>query len=118
MKNKDLEKYITELSPELQEKARHCKNMDELNELLAENDAELSDDALAAVAGGTAGSCSNIKYTTGGATSENCPDCGHTLYYWDRTAGEGNRYYCKNSDCIGCQNHWLYFVNDGVWDYM
>ena len=52
MKKEELEKYIGELSPELQEKARQCKDMGELNALLAENDAELSEDALEAVAGG------------------------------------------------------------------
>ena len=52
MKREDLEKYIGELSPEMQEKARQCKTMDELNALLAENDVELSEDALEAVAGG------------------------------------------------------------------
>ena len=52
MKNEELEKYIGELSPEMQEKARECKDMQELNALLAENDVELSEDALEAVAGG------------------------------------------------------------------
>ena len=52
MKREELEKYIGELSPEMQEKARQCKDMKELNALLAENDVELSEDALKAVAGG------------------------------------------------------------------
>ena len=52
MKNEHFERYIGELSPELQEKARQCKNMQELNALIAENDVELSDDALEAVSGG------------------------------------------------------------------
>ena len=52
MKKAELEKYIGELSPEMQEKARACKDMGELNALLAENDVELSEDALEAVAGG------------------------------------------------------------------
>ena len=47
-----LEKSISGLSPELQEKARACQSMNELLELIAENDVELSDDALEAVAGG------------------------------------------------------------------
>ena len=57
MKKEELEKYIGELSPEMQEKARKCKTMEELNALLAENDVELSEDALQAVAGG----CSSKK---------------------------------------------------------
>ena len=65
MKNENLEKYIGELSPELQEKARQCKDMKELNALLAENDVELSEDALEAVAGG----CSSSE---DGPTCEKC----------------------------------------------
>lgn len=42
MKREELEKYVGELSPELQEKAKKCKDMKELNALLAENDVELS----------------------------------------------------------------------------
>ena len=38
MKKNELEKYIGELSPEMQEKARQCKDMTELNALLAESD--------------------------------------------------------------------------------
>ena len=34
----ELEKYVGELSPELQAKARQCKEMTERNALLAEND--------------------------------------------------------------------------------
>ena len=52
MKKEELEKYIGDLSSELQEKARQCKTKEELNALLAENDVELSEDALQAVAGG------------------------------------------------------------------
>ena len=52
MKKEEFEKCISDLSPELQEKARACKSMEEIYELIAENDVELSDDALEAVAGG------------------------------------------------------------------
>ena len=48
----DLEDYIKDLSPELQEKARACKTKDELLELAADEDMEIPDDALEAVAGG------------------------------------------------------------------
>ena len=59
MKKEELEKYIGELSPEMQEKARACKDMNELNAFLAENDVELSEDALQAVAGGCSSSDDN-----------------------------------------------------------
>ncbi|MBQ6676247.1 MAG: hypothetical protein IJM75_08955 [Ruminococcus sp.] len=51
MKEK-FEKYIEGLSPELQEKARECKTKEELNAFIAENDLELPEEALEAVAGG------------------------------------------------------------------
>lgn len=57
--NKDLEKYIGDLSPELQEKARACKTKEELNEFIADNDLELPEDALELVAGG----CGTCKHT-------------------------------------------------------
>ncbi|MBR1752635.1 MAG: hypothetical protein IJ740_17485 [Ruminococcus sp.] len=50
--NKDLEKYIGELSPELQEKARACKTKEELNQFIADNDLELPEEALELVSGG------------------------------------------------------------------
>ena len=56
MKKEELEKYIGELSPEMQEKARACKDMQELNALLAENDGERSGDALGAASGGSSAS--------------------------------------------------------------
>ena len=52
MANFDVDKYIKDLSPELQEKARQCKNMDELMNLAGEEGIELSDEALANVSGG------------------------------------------------------------------
>ena len=118
MKNNDLEKYISELSPELQEKARECKDMDELNKLLAENDVELSEDALEAVAGGA--SCSNARLSQGDTVSLECSECKGTLRYWDRTQDDGNRYYCDNGACVACQDGWLFaeiFVDsdNGLW---
>ncbi|MBR1383789.1 MAG: hypothetical protein IJ555_08275 [Ruminococcus sp.] len=56
--NFNIEDYINEidLSPELEEKARQCSTASELLELAAEENIELSDDALEAVAGGGCGS--------------------------------------------------------------
>ena len=51
-----LNEMIKDLSPELQEKARACKTMEEFNKFAADNDLELSDDALETIAGG--GACS------------------------------------------------------------
>ena len=52
MENLNIEEYIKDLSPELQEKARSCSNIEELISLARENKVPLPDDALEAVAGG------------------------------------------------------------------
>ena len=116
MKNENLEKYIGELSPEMQEKARACKDMNELNAFLAENDVELSEDALQAVAGGC--SASAYGYNQGDPVYDDdkkpalCPSCGRQLYYWDMCQGEKNalyitRMYCNNPSCSS--------YNNGLW---
>ena len=69
MKREELEKYVGELSPEMQEKARECKTKEELNALLAENDVELSEDALKAVSGGC-------------TTTRKCPQCGGKMEFF------------------------------------
>ena len=105
MKKEELEKYIGELSPEMQEKARECKTMDELNALLAENDVELSEDALGAVAGG----CSvSDKHPVGTPLWWKCPQCGEILRYWDSTQEFPYRLHCYNENCIARQENWLF----------
>ena len=111
MKKEELEKYIGELSPEMQEKARACKDMQELNALLAENDVELSEDALEAVAGGC--SLSSNCYNQGDLTTAKCPACGCQLYYWDMVKepfggyAAKTRLYCNNTSCSS--------YNNGLW---
>ena len=51
--NEKFEKYIKDLSPELQEKAKDIKTTDELNAFIADNDLELDDELLSAVSGGS-----------------------------------------------------------------
>ena len=61
----NLEEYIKDLSPELQEKARACKTKNELLELAADEDMELPEDALESVAGGcTTEGCEHIFQET------------------------------------------------------
>ena len=79
MKKEELEKYVSELSPEMQEKARECRTMEELQAMLAENDVELSEDALAAVAGGC-------------GTPPKCKKCGTTKEY--KSGREVSGWYC------------------------
>ena len=116
MKENELEKYIGELSPELQAKARDCKDMQELNALLAENDVELSDDALEAVSGGC--SASSEIYDQGDLMKQKCPECGHDLYYWDMCSMEKGypkiyRMYCNNPDCSS-YNNGLWYAGSGL----
>ncbi|MCR5122847.1 MAG: hypothetical protein K6B74_10540, partial [Ruminococcus sp.] len=54
MKDK-IEQYLSEIPAELQDKARACKDTAELNEFAAENDIELTEEALEMVAGGCGG---------------------------------------------------------------
>ena len=106
----NLEEYIKDLSPELKEKARACKTKDELMQLAADEDMEIPEDALEAVAGGcTSGGCNhifqeterigmlpnwgsndnNIKYNgkiVDNLITEVCSKCGETHYYVDHAA--------------------------------
>ena len=52
VRKEDLEKLSMDFTPEMQEKVRQCKTMEELYAFFAENDVELSEDVLAAVSGG------------------------------------------------------------------
>ena len=118
MKREEIEKYIGELSPELQAKARECKDMGELNALLAENDVELSEDALEAVAGGC--SMTDPSRDQGDQMSYTCPECGQNLYYWDMCASEKGyptiwRMYCNNPNCSSYNNGlWWVPGGDGI----
>ena len=65
----NLEDYIKDLSPEVQEKARACKSFDELLDLAEEQGIPVPDDKLEAVAGGKKRkpkNCGELK----------CPKCG------------------------------------------
>ena len=101
----NLEEYIKDLSPELQEKARACKTKDELMQLAAENGLEIPEEALEGVAGGcTSKGCehsfqeterigmlpymgSNDKHimyngkVVNGLITKVCSKCGETHYF-------------------------------------
>ena len=94
MKKSELEKYIGELSPEMQEKARQCKDMKELNALLAENDVELSESALEAVAGGF----EVVYFEPEPLPDWICPLCGSQLYFMFEFKGRIVA-YCANKSC-------------------
>ena len=58
--NGSIEKYLSDLPPELREKAKGIKSREELNEFLSENDVELPEDVLESVSGGTF--CNDFKF--------------------------------------------------------
>jgi len=114
MKNNEFEKFIGELPPELQEKARQCRNGEELNRLLAENDVELSEDALEMAAGGLGlddflegflGDPSDLEYF--------CPECGQKLLLYDWWHNYGVVYICGNQNCAACREQWLFYTSGG-----
>ena len=95
-----IEEMIRRLSPELQEKAKACKSTEERIALGKEHAAELTPEALEAIAGGTGGNpknCGEVKCPKCGSTKVTCQkkyeytyivykytcnDCGHT---WEKT---------------------------------
>ena len=87
----DIESYIKDLSPELQEKARACGGVEELLALAKDAKIPLPDEALEAIAGGDDddedGSC-------GGKVK--CPKCGSKNVSVKNEA-EDVKYKCK--DC-------------------
>ena len=64
----DIESYIKNLPPELQEKVRTCSSVEELLALAKEAKVPLPDEALAAIAGG--------DQEVGGCGDPACPKCG------------------------------------------
>ena len=99
-----LEKYIKDLSPELQEKALKCGSVEELLELAKAEKVEVPPEALEAIAGGKGqevGGCGDPKCKKCGSKNIDkseedmgiycrihykCRDCGYKWYtdvpYW------------------------------------
>ena len=65
----DIESYIKNLAPELQEKARACGSVEELLALAKEAEVPVPDEALAAIAGGEDAESVSCK-------KPKCPKCG------------------------------------------
>ena len=89
----NLEKYISDLSPELQEKARKCGSVEELLSLAEAEKVPLPDEAMEAIAGGKKHNPKNC------GKAAKCPKCGSkdlTLLVGDLTK---NKYKCNNCGC-------------------
>ena len=69
----NLEDYIKDLAPELQEKARACGSVEELLALARENKVPLPNEVLEAIAGGDQPDPENCK-----PQKIKCPNCGST----------------------------------------
>lgn len=81
MENIPIEKYIRDLSPELQEKARACKSVEELLKLADDNNVELTPDQLEAVSGGTAFTAGSNVFNYHLTYPRNCYNCRIEGYY-------------------------------------
>ena len=94
---------LSSLSPEMQEKAKACKNTQELNEFIADNDIELPEDVLDAVAGGNA-ACNPQR-------SDPCPEGGdHDWKYENSIPYQGIDIYrctkCKQTKKVDVCFQW------------
>ena len=104
MANINIEDYIKnmDLSPELEEKARLCTTSSELMELAAENDIELSEDALEMVSGGINCGCLHSNRTV---LETKCPPkqyVSQRMLRWEK---------CICNDCG--ETVFRYYVADG-----
>ena len=85
--NERINRFLKDLPPELQKKAKSIKTQEELNEFLSENDIELPEDVLVAVSGGCGEPKEKVIYANA------CPDCGGDLEYVKSTVHVGGRSY-------------------------
>ena len=108
--NEKYNEYLKDLPPELQEKAKNIKTREELLEFLSDNDVELPEDALDAVAGGSG--CGSDKCEHESVSEQEsfegqnveinrwgffrrvyCPFCGSTMYQFRRGDGANYDYF-------------------------
>ena len=109
----DMENYMKDLSPGLQEKARACKTKEELLQLAADEDIEIPMDALEGVAGGC--DVTHSEFTAGSDVGDKCPDCGGALIYCDMVF-EGI-YECMHVYCKKCGKKFKRVNRFGTRDY-
>ena len=90
----NLEDYIKNLTPDLQEKARACGSVNELLALAKEAKVPVPDDALEAIAGGDQSDLEKCR-----PKMPNCPACGssNVVYEW----------LDYEFICNDCGNRWI-----------
>ena len=94
----NLDDYIKDFAPELQEKARACGSVEELLALAKDANVPLPDEVLATVAGGSQPDPENCKRKI------KCPKCGSThvkRYFGEQgDAAIADTYECNDCGCI------------------
>lgn len=98
----DIEKYIKDLSPELQEKARGCGSIAELSALARDNDIPLPDEAVAAIAGGD----NSVSHSC--SVTRTCPKC-----HSKDIECTSKSYLTEEWHCNHCNNIWWVQTGDG-----
>ena len=91
----NLEDYIKDLDPGLQEKARTCGSVEELLALAKEAKVPLPDGALAAIAGGADQEDGNCD-----PSLPKCPKCGSADTYCTVDADDEQIWHCKKCGCM------------------
>ena len=90
----NIEGYIKDLDPELQERARACGSLEELISLAKDAKIPVPDEALAAIAGGEDGGggswCGKVK----------CPKCGSEKIEMIAYTGSGYLLECLNCGLV------------------
>ena len=91
----NLENYIKDLPPDLQEKARACGSVEDLLALAKEAQIPVPDEALEAIAGGDGSDPENCKREI------KCPKCGSKNYKVIKKYqyGRGTFYRLKCNNC-------------------
>jgi hypothetical protein len=100
----NLEDFMKDLSPELQEKAYACKSAEELLALAREEKVELPPEALEAIAGGNGGSPQNCG-------KAKCPKCGSKNTEITEEEPLGRPWFRVYYKCDNCGHEW----NKKVW---
>ena len=90
----NLEDYIKDLSPELQEKVRACGSLEELLALAKEEKVPIPDEALAAIAGGEDAEVGSW------CGKEKCPRCGSEKVQLIAYTGSGFFLECQNCGLV------------------
>ena len=95
----NLEDLIKSLPPELQEKAEKCESVDALLALASEEKFELSEETLAAIAGGQGHNPQNCG-------KPKCPKCGSTNVELEDEEPDGSKWVRRYYRCKACGHRW------------